>query len=136
MASIKHKICSTYSHQRLCFLQKTSDQQRHFLIIIQMIFTLPGSTMTIHDPLGSNANTKHRQEKRSRDKVSRTPESWSLVSTFCRPDGGYVTRNDNERKIVFQGIMYGPGHQFTSEHAISLACICSLYFIIGFASFL
>ena len=39
---------------------KTSDQQqRQFLIIIQMIFTLPGNTMTIHDPLRSNATTKH-----------------------------------------------------------------------------
>ena len=62
---------------------KTSDQQqRHSSIIIQMIFTLPGNTMTIHDPLQSNATTKHTRGEKARDKVPGTPESWSVVYTY------------------------------------------------------
>lgn len=40
-----------------------------------MIFTLPGSTMTIHDPLGSNANTNTDRRKGA---VTRSPGLQSL----------------------------------------------------------
>ena len=80
MASIKHKICSTYSHLRLCFLQKHLINSRGIPRSLFKWYSLCQGTQwlfMIHSSLMQQQNIHGEKRPVTRSPGHRSPGLWS-----------------------------------------------------------